>query len=245
LKKNYQITRSEFDSNLLSKEVAKVSLTTPDAENFKNLINDLEQTKFEIIMVKSPFTALSKLTELPWKNTNYLLALSDIKLDFAFNSNKLQQSDTVWSDYKFSTEFSPFDIEQFKFISRQIGIVSRFAEEFGTPVAIKLYDQWIENLVKKETIFTARAKTGEVAALVATTKSESNIDLALVAAHPAHSGKGLTKALLSFATLELSKQKMQITVSARVNNQTAIRLYEGTGFRNNNIRMDWTLTRIS
>ncbi len=241
MEQDFQITRSEFDSSLLSKEVAKVSLSTVNSELVERLVTKLEQSNFQIVMIKSPFIELSKLTDLPWKTKSFKLALSDIKLDFAY-SGKANDLPSL-AGYNFSVGVTDSELSQLKYIASQIALVSRFAEDYGQSIALSLYDQWVENLIKKETFFIARNSKNELAALIATTTSETAIDLALVAAHPDHAGKGLTKSLVNFATAELSKQPKLITVSTRVHNQPAIKLYEGTGFRNNNIRMDWTLTR--
>jgi len=238
-----EIKRSEFDSNLLSREVGKLSLASLTPEVLTEVISDFREGSLDLVMLKSPFIPLHVIAGLALDGPDYKLSLSDIKLDLCRGSKEPHSAGAGLGNYSFSTDTTLKDLESIQLIARQIGRVSRFADEFGESVADSLYDQWVSNLLSKETIYVAREAASSVSAVVATTKSEASVDLALVSAHPSHSGKGVTKALVNFATAELLKETPLVTVSARINNIPAVKLYESAGFRSYGVRMDWTLTK--
>ncbi|MEO0037935.1 MAG: hypothetical protein RIQ59_1146 [Bacteroidota bacterium] len=219
-----KLERLDWDSTFFNYDIGSVVVN----ENQSLAISDflLNSKGYKLVYIFSKLSLSNELFKLVDEKVVLYQELSQIKFDFS-------------SDFFTITSFDKFNHnkQELEKLALESGIFSRFNvdENFKSGEFKKLYLEWIALSIERKLAFDiliAIDKNESIIGFVTLNKkSESLVDIGLVAVSDGFRGMGIGKKLMQYAltkSYELGYKEIQVVTQS--NNISAMKLYESVGF---------------
>lgn len=220
-----KIERLDWDSTFFNYNVGRIIVNENQSINLPEFLLDSKEYKLVYI-----FSKLSLHNEL------FKLVDEKVVLHKELSSNNCN----LPSDFYTISSFDKLihNQQELEILALESGIYSRFNidENFKSGEYNKLYLTWIALSIEKKIAFDIIIVTNKDDSIVGfvtlNKKSESLVDIGLVAVLDGFRGKGIAKSLMNYAlkkSFELGYKEIQVVT--QINNINAMKLYESVGFK--------------
>lgn len=220
-----EIQKLNWDSAFFGYPVGRVDMNSIGSFDFTGLHKDLMKYKLVYIFSKK------ELANLPDS-----IHLVDKKVVFKKLTNQYKASNDFSKIHSFSGPIN----DELKTLALESGIYSRFRvdQNFRDHEFERLYERWITESITRNNAFDVFVykECERFAGFITLGEKNEIADIGLVAVSEQFRGRKIGSLLVDFATgaaNELGYSEIQVVT--QLQNLAAVKLYEGTGFRLNDL----------
>lgn len=219
-----KLERLDWDSTFFNYNVGRIIVNENQSINLSKFL--LDSKEYKLVYIFSKLSLHNELFKLVDEKVVLYQELSSINRNLHFDFFTIKSFDKLIHNRQ--------ELEK---LALESGTYSRFNidENFKSGEYNKLYLTWIALSIEEKLAFDIIIATDKNETIVGfvtlNKKSESLVDIGLVAVSDGFRGKGIGKSLMNYAlnkSFELGYKEIQVVT--QINNINAMKLYESVGF---------------